>query len=62
MTKIICDICGKEMEKSILLKSVEEFNFSIILHGNTLDVCNECKEAFKRWRDSRKNRTEKETE
>ena len=50
MTKTVCDICGKEMEKphdySIGLKNKK---FNISSYGRIWDICNECCGELNRW-------------
>ena len=43
MTKIICDICGKEMPTAIFVDNTEDLNFCISSHGKIWDICTECR-------------------
>lgn len=55
MTKMVCDFCGKDMKNSsVMLKPIYQYNFSIVMHGSALDICNECKESFEKWAETRK--------
>lgn len=55
MTKTVCDFCGKDIkDPPVLLKPISQYNFAIIMHGSNLDICNECKESFEKWAETRK--------
>ena len=58
MTKTVCDICGKEMPTSKYVPAIESMNFCISSHGKIWDICNECRENFRRWMDIRKAESE----
>ena len=53
MTKVVCDICGKEM-KRLILRGLEDFSFSISKQGVLMDICDDCKKGFFEWMQERK--------
>ena len=56
MIKTVCDFCGKDIKNppNILFRSITEYNFAILKHGSVLDICDECKESFEEWAETRK--------
>ena len=42
MTKICCDICGKEMSSSMIRPTIE-LKFCISSFGRVWDICNDCR-------------------
>lgn len=49
MIKIVCDICGKEMASSFLLKSIKDYNFAISTNGRVWDICPKCRDELNEW-------------
>ena len=54
MTKIICDICGKEMPLEALRIPIANHRFAIMSHGKEWDICNDCREKLNEWIKERK--------
>ena len=54
MTKILCDICGKEMPSGILTKPIADYRFAIVSHGKAWNICNDCREELSEWIKDRK--------
>lgn len=42
MTKIICDICGKEMSPIVIIAPSDNFPLRIDTNGKRMDVCMDC--------------------
>ena len=58
MTKVVCDICGKEIPAIIYVDAIKNFNFCISSRGKKWDICNECRENFNEWMNTRKLESE----
>ena len=55
MTKIVCDICGKEMPNLTKLGvDIRNVNFCCSSYGRIWDICTECREDLNRWMTTRK--------
>lgn len=54
MTKIVCDICGKEMPNQRYAARIENNAFCISSYGKIWDICIECRESLNRWMTIRK--------
>lgn len=52
MTITICDICGKQTEKST--EPVSVYKFAISSYGRVWDICNDCRESLNRCMTMRK--------
>lgn len=46
MTITICDICGKQTEKST--GPLSAYKFAISSNGRMWDICNDCRESLNR--------------
>ena len=49
MDKVICDICGKEMDVLPFVKPITDYMFHISELGRTWNVCEKCKAEFCDW-------------
>lgn len=59
MTKIVCDICGKEMPNSTkFVENISNLNFCCSSYGRIWDICTECREDLNRWMTTRKQKNE----
>ena len=45
-TKVICDICGKDMPLDVNSKGTKKIDFYMTFGGTQLDMCEECKLAI----------------
>ena len=59
MTRIVCDICGKDMMPSIVPADIRNMDFKISSFGKIWDICPQCKEDFKKWMKARKGDDQK---
>lgn len=57
MTKIICDICGREM-KLIPAYVNNAVSFRISYNGTVWDICDECRKDFDTWVKSKRGVTD----
>jgi len=63
MTKIVCDICGKEIPTIKFIdfnKEIKNINFCISSLGKMWDICDECQTDFNRWVTIRRKKDKKE--
>lgn len=58
MTKIVCDICKKEMSPIAIIAPSDNFPFRIDTNGKRMDVCMECQKALRIWIQQRKAESE----
>lgn len=50
MTKIICDICGEEIQPIKFLDTDKDLkNFNISSYGRTWDLCDTCQKDINIW-------------
>lgn len=53
MTKVVCDICGKNMPRLLITVPVAQ-DICISSYGNTWDICTECRIDLRKWIEARK--------
>lgn len=56
MNKIICDICGKDIESDYQRLPVYNYKFCISSYGTAWDVCDDCRSELNKWIEKRKER------
>ena len=49
MTKVICDICGKDIVSDKYLITIKNCAPDLSSYGFMLDMCEECRKAFDDW-------------
>lgn len=49
MTRIMCDICGKDIPLGMNFKDTKRHGFRITIYETKLDMCKECREALYDW-------------
>jgi len=54
MTKVICDLCGKDVQTNKHLKEAKYYIYNIENHGTPIDMCAECRKALYEWIGKRK--------
>lgn len=52
MTKVICDLCGKDVQTKQL--KAENHVYTITNFGTPIDLCAECRKALYEWISKRK--------
>lgn len=55
MTKVVCDLCGKDVNTSVLLRPIGNYRVALVQYGDTLDLCENCKIALDKWISERKS-------
>lgn len=58
MTKVSCDICGKDMPLEQNSRATKDYNFCILSYGKMWDVCTECRDKLNEWMKKRKAESE----
>jgi hypothetical protein len=51
MTKIMCDLCGKDVQTDKHLGEARDYVFNITKYGTPIDMCVECRREFREWID-----------
>ena len=54
MTKIMCDLCGRDIQTDKHLKEARDYVFNITKYGIPIDMCVECRREFREWIDELK--------
>ncbi len=54
MTKVMCDICGKEMDLNAYSEA-RKIGACITIYGTPLDMCKECRKTLNDWIMKRKH-------
>jgi len=54
MTKVMCDLCGKDIQIDKHLKEARYYVYNITNYGTLIDMCVECRKALYEWIGKRK--------